>query len=170
MSTSACARQTLTCLRSFAASLGPWFGPWLAALSLSGIPSAPLRADTIPDSVLNSIGVGSAVPVYVAPGDTNIDWTVDVLDVANLVASGKYSTGMPASWPEGDFNDDGVMDILDISDFVSTGLYNAGPYTGGEVIAPEPTAMGIAGAGACVAGWMAMRRKRLAGTMRRRRP
>ncbi len=59
-----------------------------------------------------------------------------MLDVANLVASGKYSTGMPASWPEGDFNDDGVMDILDISDFVSTGPYNTGSYTGGEVIAP----------------------------------
>jgi len=89
-------------------------------------------------------GDGSLMAAFAAPGDTNLDWTVDVLDVANFAASGKYNTGEPAVWSEGDFNYDGIIDIQDMSDFVSTGLYSTGPYNGGSGLGvaavPEPSA------------------------------
>jgi len=89
-------------------------------------------------------GDGSLAFAYAAPGDTNLDWQVDVLDAANVLASGKFNTGDPASWAEGDFNYDGVVDVLDAADFITTGLYNAGPYNppasvSGVAAVPEPS-------------------------------
>ena len=37
--------------------------------------------------------------------------------------SGKYLTGLPASWSEGDWNGDGVFDQRDISAALTTGRY-----------------------------------------------
>jgi hypothetical protein len=65
---------------------------------------------------------------FSAPGDTNIDGQVDILDGANFLAGGKFDSGTPASWNEGDFGYDGVVDILDAADFLSTGLFDAGTY------------------------------------------
>ncbi|MGI9176296.1 MAG: glycosyl hydrolase family 18 protein, partial [Pirellulales bacterium] len=64
----------------------------------------------------------------VRAGDTNIDWVVDILDVANFLSSGKFQTGRSGIWREGDFGGDGLVDVLDVADFISTGLYNQGPY------------------------------------------
>ena len=75
---------------------------------------------------------------FAAPGDTNIDWSVDVLDASNFLSFGKFDTGLLASWQEGDFNYDGVVDVLDAADFFGTGLYDAGSYN------PPPGAVGIA--------------------------
>jgi len=83
-------------------------------------------------------GGGSLSVSFAAPGDTNIDGAVDVLDASNLVASGKYGTGDPATWSEGDFNYDGVVDVLDAADFASTGLYNEPSYF--SAAAPAPPA------------------------------
>jgi autotransporter-associated beta strand protein len=113
-------------------------------------------------------GDGSLAFAYAAPGDTNLDWQVDVLDAANVLASGKFNTGDPATWAEGDFNYDGVVDVLDAADFITTGLYNAGPYNppagvdSGVAAVPEPArlsalAVGIA---ACLPWLMACRRRR----------
>ena len=66
--------------------------------------------------------------VYVLKGDTNLDWSIDVLDVAKVIAAGRFNTGLKADWVDGDFNHDGVVDVLDVSDFVATGLFDAGPY------------------------------------------
>jgi hypothetical protein len=91
-------------------------------------------------------GDGSLAFAYAAPGDTNLDWQVDVLDAANVLASGKFNTGDPATWAEGDFNYDGVVDVLDAADFITTGLYNDGAYNpplgvaGAVAAVPEPTA------------------------------
>ncbi|MEI7863546.1 MAG: PEP-CTERM sorting domain-containing protein, partial [Planctomycetota bacterium] len=80
-----------------------------------------------------------------APGDTNLDWVVDVLDASNFLSFGKYNTGLPATWLEGDFNYDGVVDVLDASDFFNTGLYNTGNYNtpagsvGAVAAVPEPS-------------------------------
>ena len=87
-------------------------------------------------------GDGSLTVAYAAQGDTNLDWVVDVLDVANFAGSGKYGTPDAATWAEGDFNYDGVVDVQDIADFAASGLYGAGAYNpppGGTVAAvPEP--------------------------------
>jgi len=114
----------------------------------SGIGSSTAAAD-VAAGVTRAVGWidngdGSLMAAFAAPGDTNLDWTVDVLDVANFAASGKYNTGEPAVWSEGDFNYDGIIDIQDMSDFVSTGLYSTGPYNGGSGLGvaavPEPSA------------------------------
>jgi hypothetical protein len=95
-------------------------------------------------------GDGSLTVAYAAPGDTNLDWSIDILDAANFLALGKFDTGAPATWLEGDFSYDGIVDILDAADFVATGLFNAGnyntaPVSAGAVAAvPEP-AMGMTG-------------------------
>jgi hypothetical protein len=65
---------------------------------------------------------------FAAPGDTNLDGVVDVLDAANFISSGYYDAGVAASWMDGDFNDDGIVDILDAADLMGGGLYDAGNY------------------------------------------
>ena len=88
---------------------------------------------------------GSFTIAAAAPGDNNLDTVVDVLDAANLLAGGKFDTGMPANWSLGDTTYDGIVDILDAADFLGTGLFDAGPYdvaiagAAGPVAAvPEP--------------------------------
>jgi autotransporter-associated beta strand protein len=117
-------------------------------------------------------GDGSLTVAYAAPGDTNLDWSVDILDTANFLALGKFDTGSPATWLEGDFNYDGIVDILDADAFVSTGLFNAGNYntpSGGRVAVapvgsvaavPEPStwAMLAAACGGAVAACRGRRR------------
>jgi len=88
-------------------------------------------------------GDGSVTAAYAAPGDTNLDWQVDVLDASNFLSFGKFDSGLAATWLEGDFNYDRVVDVLDAADFFGTGLYDAGNYntpTGASGIAavPEP--------------------------------
>jgi autotransporter-associated beta strand protein len=111
-------------------------------------------------------GDGSLTVAYAAPGDTNLDWSIDILDTANFLALGKFDTGSPATWREGDFNYDGIVDILDADAFVSTGLFNAGnyntpPVAAGSVAAvPEPStwAMLAAACGGAVAACRGRRR------------
>jgi len=81
---------------------------------------------------------------FAAPGDTNLDWQVDVLDASNFLSFGKFDSGLAATWIEGDFNYDGVVDVLDAADFFGTGLYDAGNYNtppslaGSVAAVPEP--------------------------------
>jgi hypothetical protein len=83
-------------------------------------------------------GDGSVTFAFAAPGDSNLDWKVDMLDVANLLGGGKFDGGPPASWIEGDFNEDGMVDILDASDFLATGLFDAGIYNPAAAIGSDP--------------------------------
>ena len=71
---------------------------------------------------------GRATVAYAAPGDTNLDGIVDVLDIANLVMNADPSSSADVGWMTGDFNYDGNMDLLDISSFLSSGLFNQGSY------------------------------------------
>jgi fibronectin-binding autotransporter adhesin len=106
-------------------------------------------------------GNGSMTFAYAAPGDSNLDWTVDILDAGNFLSFGKFDTGLPATWIEGDFNYDATVDILDAADFFSTSLYDAGSYNSpaGTIAAvPEPSTLGLVGVG--VAGLIVARRKR----------
>ena len=86
-------------------------------------------------------GNGSLSVAFAAPGDTNLDWSIDILDAANFLASGKFDTGVAANWQEGDFSYDGIVDILDAADFFATGLFGAGNYnTPPSASLPLPTA------------------------------
>jgi autotransporter-associated beta strand protein len=108
-------------------------------------------------------GDGSLTFAFAAPGDSNLDWTLDILDAGNFLTGAKFDTGLPATWAEGDFNYDNSVDILDAADFFATNLYDAGPYNapaGGISAVPEPSMLGLMGAGAGVAGSMLMRRRR----------
>ena len=120
----------------------------------SGITSSTAAAElaqSIPRSVgwLDN-GDGSVTFAYAAPGDTNIDWKIDILDVANFLALGKFDSGSPATWMEGDFNYDGIVDMLDASDFSTTGLFNQGNYNlapapvGSITAVPEPAVLPLA--------------------------
>ncbi len=73
-------------------------------------------------------GGGSVSFGFAAPGDTNIDGVVDLLDAANMIAGGVFDTGQFATWTQGDFGYDGVVDVLDVADFMSGGLFDKGPY------------------------------------------
>jgi autotransporter-associated beta strand protein len=104
-------------------------------------------------------GDGSYLVAYAAPGDTNLDGWLDILDASNFFTGGLFNTGLTGQWSEGDFNYDAVVDTLDIVDFLSTGLFDTGSYLSAspaafEAIAvPEPASAGALVAAA--AAWVA---------------
>ena len=119
-------------------------GSWTGTSGITSSVAASDVAVSIPRAVgwLDN-GDGSMTAAFAAPGDTNLDWKVDVLDASNFLAFGKYDTGLPATWLEGDFNYDGVVDVLDAADFIGTGLYDTGNYNtpvgaSGIAAVPEP--------------------------------
>ncbi|MFM7185639.1 MAG: DNRLRE domain-containing protein, partial [Planctomycetota bacterium] len=119
---------------------GGWNGP-------RGLTSA-VAAAAVTAGMPRAVGAffsddGSTTLACAAPGDTNLDRLVDILDAAALVAGGRFNAGLPGRWQDGDFYADGLVDILDVASFVSTGLFNAGAYDpAGAVTAvaavPEP--------------------------------
>jgi fibronectin-binding autotransporter adhesin len=132
----------------------------------SGITSSA-AASTIGQNTLRTVGWldnggGSLSFAFAAPGDTNLDWAVDILDAGNFLSFGKFDTGLPATWIEGDFNYDGRVDILDAADFSATGLYGAGGYNapGAALLipVPEPSAGVWWGIGLAVGAWVIRRR------------
>jgi len=107
---------------------------------------------------------GAATIAFAAPGDTNLDGIVDILDALNIMASDKFGRETPSVWSEGNFNYDGIVDILDVVLFLSAGLYDESPYlpaagslpmlseAGSAVVAvPEPSALGMLAVAAVVA-------------------
>lgn len=103
---------------------------------------------------------------YAAPGDTNLDRVIDVLDIADLIAARRFNSALQADWQRGDFTYDGLFDVLDVAAFVGSGLYGAGRYgpAGGVAAVPEPSLPSVL----CVGGLglvarMAAGRPRLSG-------
>ena len=103
-------------------------------------------------------GDGSYLVAYAAPGDTNLDGWLDILDASNFFTSGRFNTGLTGQWSEGDFNYDAVVDTLDVVDFLSTGLFDTGSYLSaspaafGAIAVPEPASAGALVAAA--AAWV----------------
>jgi autotransporter-associated beta strand protein len=77
---------------------------------------------------------------FAANGDTNLDGMIDLLDLSNFIASGKFDKGTASDWVDGDFNYDGIVDILDATSLISTGLVDAGAYI--PAASPSATAAG----------------------------
>ncbi|MFM7207281.1 MAG: fibronectin type III domain-containing protein [Planctomycetaceae bacterium] len=73
---------------------------------------------------------GSILVCFAAPGDLNLDGLVDTSDLAGLLGSGLFDTGLAAGWADGDANYDGVVDSLDLSELLAAGLFDQGPYRG----------------------------------------
>jgi autotransporter-associated beta strand protein len=143
-------------------------GSWNGTSGITSSQAAEDIAVSIPRTVgwLDN-GDGSVTFAFAAAGDTNLDWSVDILDAANFLAGGKFDSGLPASWNEGDFGYDGFVDILDAADFLSTGLFDAGAYNpppgsaGGIAAVPEPAVVPAALLAVGVVG-LALRRRRAA--------
>jgi hypothetical protein len=145
-------------------------GSWNGTSGITSSTAAAELAATFPRAVgwLDN-GDGSMTFAYAAPGDTNLDLSVDILDASNFLSLGKFDSGLLANWLEGDFNYDGSVDILDASDFFSTNLYDAGNYntgssivSGGVAAVPEP---GMAAIAVVAAIALACRRTRQAATV-----
>ena len=147
---------------------GRGVGSWTGTSGITSSVAASDVAVSIPRAVgwLDN-GDGSVTAAFAAPGDTNLDWMVDVLDASNFLALGKYDTGLPATWLDGDFNYDGVVDVLDASDFLSTGLFDAGNYNtppgaaGNVAAVPEPSTWAVFSAGLVALGVYRRRRSNI---------
>jgi autotransporter-associated beta strand protein len=143
-------------------------GSWNGTSGITSSSAAADMAASIPRAVgwLDN-GDGSVSAAFAAPGDTNIDWSIDILDAANFLALGKFDTGAAATWLEGDFSYDGIVDIQDAADFLSTGLFNAGVYNAapatsdGIAAVPEPSAATFSVLGMLVLLEMRRRRRML---------
>ena len=104
-------------------------GTWTGT---TGITSAAAAAD-LAGGILRSVGWiangdASCSVAYTAPGDTNVDGQIDILDAANFISEGLFDNWQPAVWSQGDFNYDGVVDILDAADLLGTSLFDQGPF------------------------------------------
>lgn len=87
-------------------------------------------------------GDGSFTVGFAAPGDTNVDGLIDILDAADVLSSGRFDSGAASTWAEGDFNYDGMVDVLDVADSLGTGLFDAGGYVAGGLAAGSGIAAG----------------------------
>ncbi|MFM7184097.1 MAG: autotransporter-associated beta strand repeat-containing protein [Planctomycetota bacterium] len=130
-------------------------GSWSGTSGITSSAAASARAQGTSRSVgwLDD-GAGSLTIAFAAPGDANLDWVVDVLDVAAISGRNAFGTDLAATWADGDFNDDGIVDVLDVADAVAEGLFNAGAYngpTGGIAAVPEPETMRLLTTSASVA-------------------
>ncbi|MFM7244221.1 MAG: autotransporter-associated beta strand repeat-containing protein [Planctomycetaceae bacterium] len=120
-------------------------------------------------------GDGTVTCGFAAPGDSNLDWQVDILDVANFVSGASAGGGGAASWVEGDYNYDGVVDVIDAAAFVATGLLDDGPYqwstaSGPVAAVPEPATGWLVWLAAAMAGLSVLNRAAIRGLSDPRKP
>ena len=141
-------------------------GSWTGTSGITSSTAAADLAASTPRAVgwLDN-GDGSLSAAFAAPGDTNIDWQVDILDAGNFLTLGKYDTGLPASWLDGDFNYDGVVDIQDAAEFFGTGLYDTGNYNvppgaSGIAAVPEPSTWALLASSLAAAAGLGTRPRR----------
>jgi len=139
-------------------------GDWSGTAGIGSSAAAEANADGLLRTVgWLEQGDGSVLVAFAAPGDTNLDGFVDILDASDLASGGLFGSGLGGTWSSGDFNYDGLVDILDIADFSGAGLFNQAGYRpagGGSAIGagmaavPEPgSGLGLAAAAAAALGF-----------------
>jgi hypothetical protein len=74
-------------------------------------------------------------------GDANHDGVVNYDDMVQVLGSGKYNTGAPATWADGDFNYDGKVDAADLNRMLTFGHYNQPPAGAPAASAAEDVAL-----------------------------
>ena len=91
-------------------------------------------------------GVDDFLFRVVAPGDTDGNGELDVLDVTAIIDADKFDNPAAgiASWAKGDFNGDDLVTIDDILLGLATAKYDQGPYSttappAAVVTVPEPS-------------------------------
>jgi hypothetical protein len=140
---------------------GGWDGP--AGIVSSAAAAAPASTRGV-GYVVNADG--SAAVSFAAPGDTTLDGLVNVFDLVEIEAAGRYGTGQVADWADGDFNYDGLANVFDLVAVEAAGAYNAGSYfpasaagLGRVAAVPEPAGLLAASAGLVAAGLLVRRRR-----------
>jgi len=129
----------------------------------TGIRSSAVAA-AVGNSLPRSIGWleradGSLLVGFAAPGDSNIDGLVDILDIGNVASNFNGPLAGSAVWEQGDFNYDGFVDMLDVADILAVDLFNGGDYRlaaaagGGLAAVPEPSALMLMPLAVAVAAW-----------------
>jgi|GEM_PF-5813662 len=86
-------------------------GTWSGTSGITSSQAAIAAGAGIPRSIgwLDN-GDGSVTFAFAAPGDTNLDWTIDLLDVGNYLGAARLDTGETSTWGEGDYTYDGIVD------------------------------------------------------------
>lgn len=74
------------------------------------------------------------------PGDANLDGLFGSDDLVEVLATGLYESGQPATWTQGDFDRDGLSGTSDLVTALATGAYEAGPVAATAAV-PEPSGM-----------------------------
>ena len=104
-------------------------GAWTSSAGLGSSAVAAAMSQGLPRTLgWRANEDGSFTVAYAAPGDTNLDNVVDVLDVANYLSSGNYGTDKFSTWMDGDANYDGLLDVIDVASILATGLFDSGDY------------------------------------------
>jgi autotransporter-associated beta strand protein len=112
-------------------------GSWNGSHGIASSAAAAQTAAGVPRTVgWTDNGDGSFTIGYTAPGDTNLDNQVDLLDAINLLTGGKFDSGQVGTWAEGNFNYDQVVDILDAIDFFNANCFDAGPLAAVNAATP----------------------------------
>ena len=99
---------------------------------------------------------GTLVASYAAPGDIDLNGTVDVFDLVGINGSGAYGIGAAADWGDGDMNYDGVTNVFDLVGINSAGAYGRGSYFPAGLVAttvavvPEPASLTLAAVVGCI--------------------
>ncbi len=73
---------------------------------------------------------GSAVVMFTAVGDTNLDGTVNVFDLVGVNTGGRYGSTATATWSDGDVTYDGRVNAFDLVGITSGGAFNTGSVIG----------------------------------------
>ena len=73
---------------------------------------------------------GSAVVMFTAVGDTNLDGSANVFDLVGVNTGGRYGSLAAASWSDGDMNYDGRVNGFDLVAINAGGGFNRGPVSG----------------------------------------
>jgi MYXO-CTERM domain-containing protein len=94
-----------------------------------------------------SDGAGFVV-AFAAPGDANLDGSVDVFDLVQINTGNAYGAPAGGTWSNGDFDYDGRTTVFDLVAIRTAGQFAAGNYlptasalpAGGVASVPEPPA------------------------------
>jgi autotransporter-associated beta strand protein len=117
-----------TAIRALLAA-GRGTGDWAGATGItSSVAAAALATGRSRAVGWLDNGDGTLTVAFAAPGDTNLDGTIDMLDSANFMVNGLFDSGAAARWADGDFTHDGIVDVLDLSEFIAGGLVDQGSY------------------------------------------